>query len=229
MYLYGSDLELLLERVDGDEELAWLVPTSPGCWNATRTHPEPLLAAHELWHVPSGPLPLLAPRSGPGYAKSDPRSPQYEGGWIDDPWSGWAEQRRGATLSTPYFGPGWPGAYGLHLNLHRVENEGEIGMSSFGWIGKRYEPPDPATERHWRRLGVWVRRNGEKVARGHRRGGSPEIFAFPSALEAIRNGTPCAVNPLPPWPWQFVDGPDEFAPVTEEVRAAWQRLAARTG
>jgi hypothetical protein len=206
MYVHGSDLELLLERLDGDDELAWLVPTNPGSWKATAAHPEPLLATYKLWHIPSGPLPLIPPHSPAGLIKRDPGSPEYEGGWIDDPWSGWEEQS-GTTNPTPNFcdALGWPGAYKLMLRL--AVERGEIGISTFTWVGSnRYNPPDPATERHWRRLRTWVGRSAQKVTRGDLEGRRPEIFAFPSALEAIRNGTPRATNPLPPWPGQFADG-----------------------
>jgi len=79
------------------EELAFIVTDGPGRWIAV-----PTIQAIEnpricLWHVPSGPLPLLHPQ------------PSQAIGSISDPWAGWEELRAGADSSNPYFGAGTSG------------------------------------------------------------------------------------------------------------------------
>jgi hypothetical protein len=190
MYLYGSDVDLLVAHLDEDDELAWLVSAGPGAWAAHEQHPPPMDRRYGLWHVPSGPLPLLAPLGG------------GEDGWVDDPWKGWTERRQGADAGTPYFGPGHPGVYWLNLRTSPdiLAGGAPIGLSSFEWAGNRYRvlgrPATKSTERHWRALRRWVGKQARRIPRtGPIDGSKPEIYAFPRALEAIHGGLPRAANP----------------------------------
>jgi len=174
MYLVNDDVSLLVEHVDSDTDLAWLAANGPGGWIATAHHP-PLVGRIGLWHTPSGPLPLLS---------ADPVERAVD--WIHDPWSGWQERRAGRHPTTPYFGAGHPGVYWLNLRTDpdRPGKTGEIGLSSFEWIGNHYRPigssSDPSTERHWKALRRWVGKVAVKVPRaGDVDGPAPEIFAFP--------------------------------------------------
>jgi hypothetical protein len=92
MYLYETDVALVVERLDEDEEIAWLYRADAGSWKARIDHP-PLAKRHVLWHVPSGPPPLVLARPN-----------DAEDGWITDPWEGWQEPERapGADLTIPY-------------------------------------------------------------------------------------------------------------------------------
>ena len=191
MYLVNDDVSLLVEHVDSDTDLAWLAANGPGGWIATAHHP-PLVGRIGLWHTPSGPLPLLS---------ADPVERAVD--WIHDPWSGWQERRAGRDPTTPYFGAGHPGVYWLNLRTDpdRPGKTGEIGLSSFEWIGNHYRPigssSDPSTERHWKALRRWVGKVAVKVPRaGDADGPAPEIFAFPRALAAVRAGTTREANPF---------------------------------
>ena len=184
MYLFNDDVSLLVERLDSDTDLAWLAANGPGGWIATARHPR-LVGRMGLWHIPSGPLPLLS---------ADPVERALD--WIHDPWSGWQERRAGRNPKTPYFGAGHPGVYWLNLRTdpERPGKTAEIGLSSFEWIGNHYRligsPSDPATERHWKALRRWVGKVAMKIPRaGEADGPGPEIFAFPEALAAVRAGT----------------------------------------
>jgi hypothetical protein len=209
MYLHGPDVRLLLDRIDADSQLAWLASTGEaGCWRALPRHPAPLFARSLLWHVPSGPLPLLSPRRHPADMARAERD------WIADPCAGWRERRTGADDSVPYFGAGWPGVYALNLSLRRRGEDEPIGISSFEWIGNRYAPlgdaADPSTARCWRRLRAWTRKHARPVTRSGSldppidRSSDADVLAFPHALEAIQNGTPRAINPTPLRPWTLV-------------------------
>ena len=192
MYLLRGDVELLVEHLDSDEEIAWLVGDGPGRWAAQPEHPPLEFPRYGLWHVPSGPLPLLAEGGS-----------EAEDSLIEDPSSGWQEKLAGADSETPYFGPGHPGVYWLNLRTTggSTSRGAEIGMSSFEWIGNHYRaigsPARPTTQRHWRRLRYWVAKHARRIPRIGRLNGPepPEIYAFPAALSAINAGTKRASNP----------------------------------
>lgn len=188
MYLLDADISLLVGRFDEDGEMMWLAGDGEGRWRAVarlgRTPPERI----GLWHVPSGPLPLVS-----GTRQDDPD------GQIADPSAGWADPRPGGPALTPYFGAGHPGVYWLNTRRMRP---GVIGLSSVEWIGSRYRitgrPAAPATERHWKALRRWAGRVGTRVPRaGPPTGPGREIFAFPAALAAIGAGHERAANPHP--------------------------------
>jgi len=188
MYLAGADVAVLVEHFDADPIIAWLVGRGPGQWIAQPRH-EQLSRRMGLWHIPSGPLPLLA---------SDWRKGQED--WVTDPWRGWTERRAGADPTVPYFGPGHPGVYWLTLRAPASLNPGEqIGMSTVEWIGNRYrsiEEPAPATEAHWKALRRWMAKVARRIPRaGDVDGPHREVFAFPAALEAITSGAHRVSNP----------------------------------
>jgi hypothetical protein len=198
MYLDGPDIDLVLQRIDRDDELAWLVPNgTAGSWRAQREHPEQLLRRHLLWHIPSGPLPLLP-------TDRLDRTPVAELPRVD-PWEGWSERRAGANPTVPYFGAGWPGTYALSLRSRDLDGSAEVGISAFEWIGNRYAPigraADPSTERHWRALRSWVRNNAIRVERtgsiDPASAPSPraDIYAFPAAVRVFQKGALRARNP----------------------------------
>lgn len=196
MYLADPDLDLLLERLDTDDEVAWLVSAGNRKWRAQSTQPADLRAVdptgqrYALWHIPSGPLPLLA-------ANRNDRD------FISSPWAGWTEVRTGEDDRIPYFGAGWPGTYFLNLRIGPTNSGFDIGLSSFEWIGNRYaalgEKPTPATEKHWRRLRRWVSSTSSRIPRAGDIGDpqqQAEIYAFPAAAQAIKGGALRAPNPF---------------------------------
>jgi hypothetical protein len=186
MYLLGSDVGLVVGRFDEDPAIAWLVGEGQGRWRAVARLDRAPPGRTGLWHVPSGPLPLVG---GTGLDSPD--------GQIPDPWAGWADPREEGNPGTPYFGPGHPGVYWLNV---RGMRQGAIGMSTIEWIGNHYRiigsPADPQTERHWKALRRWAGRVGTKIPRtGPLNGPGQEIFAFPAALAAVRSGQNRAANP----------------------------------
>jgi hypothetical protein len=95
IYADSIDFEEILGWLNASEELAFIVPNGPGRWIAVPTTEAIQKSRICLWHIPSGPLPLLHPHPS---KKIDP---------ISDPWAGWEELRVGA--DNPYFGAGHPG------------------------------------------------------------------------------------------------------------------------
>lgn len=187
MYLFGTDVSALLDHLDGDPEVAWLVPQGPNLWTARLQHPGVAADRWCLWHIPSGPLPFFRPKHG-----------QVD--WIEDPWSGWENPTTG-TDNLPRFGS-HHGVYWLNLRTDPARQRAGslIGLSSFEWIGNRYrvigEPATRATENHWTLLRKWVSKTARRIPRtGPLEGPKPEIYAFPEALAAIEAGTQRASNP----------------------------------
>jgi hypothetical protein len=187
MYLYGRDVDLLLAWLNGEEEIAFLVSDGEKRWRAVAEVDRLAEGDYMLWHIPTGPLPLLAE--------------QVDGkdGLVDSPWEGWTERRAGADPAVPYFGAGHPGTIRLAvwpngLPWQRKErSEPIIGLSDFQWIGNRYRiighPALPDTERWWKRLKRWTAKVGTIIPRkGPIDGERKEIYAFPEALKAISEG-----------------------------------------
>lgn len=188
LYLFDDDPDVLLTLLNNDPEAAFIVSDGIGRWKAVETQPALCGKRHAIWHVPSGPLPLLAA------IHSDPD------GEISDPWQGWTEKRAGADPSTPYFGAGHPGIFWLNLKNQSQANEQTIGLSSFEWIGHRYakigQVIEPSTDKWWKRLTATVKRSGRKVPRGGPDGSyAPEIYAMPGAVRAFAEGKKADDNP----------------------------------
>jgi len=188
IYLYGEDASALQGMLNKDPEAAFLISDGPSRWRAVATVEKLPRRRYAIWHVPSGPLPLLGPT---GAQPVD---------WIDDPWQGWQELRSGHDTLNPYFGAGYPGMVWLNLKNEAGGSEGEIRLSSFEWIGHRYDVlgnrASAETDRWWKRLGAAIRRNTNKVPRGGLAEPTPpEIYAFPEAHRQLELGLSAVDNP----------------------------------
>jgi hypothetical protein len=167
-------------------------------WKAVGTLDSLKDGNHSLWHVPAGPLPLLA-----------------EGGSeqvIPDSWQGWTEKLPGAGMTVPFFGPGHPADIQLELwARHRPYSEAEkaslpalcnywlddrdiLVVSDFGWIGDLYGQASQSTWGWWKALEAWVAENAARI--GHftdidddtGEQTSWSFWAFPSALQKLKAG-----------------------------------------
>src|SRR5262245_40928521 len=125
-YADKKDLKSIEEYFNGHAEVAFIVPDGQRRWRAVETVSGLRRKSVALWHVPSGPLPLLQP------------NPSDRDGRISNPWKGWKELRAGADRSSPYFGPGHPGVIWLSSNPRGIYKPGNMGMSSLEWIGNHY-------------------------------------------------------------------------------------------
>jgi hypothetical protein len=197
MYVNEKDARVLLTWLAESAQVAFLLSDGIGRWKAVHELNELPNAPVEMWHIPSGPLPLL------GKERHDPVQE------IASPWNGWAEQRPRSDNRLPYFGPGWPGVMTLNLQLVTKRNQSDhansqqapsaIGLSNVGWIGNRYKIIGKAakaeTEKFWKMLRRFVATHATKIPRtGSLDGPDCEIYAFPAALDEIRNGRVRAAN-----------------------------------
>jgi hypothetical protein len=190
MYADEQDFQVIRDWLNNEEEIAYLVSNGEKKWIAKATietlTPEPV-KQYLLWHIPSGPLPLL------GETSQDPD------GIIENSWEGWTEKRTGAHYGVPFFGS-IPGVIELTIKTIGREHTESIGLSSFGWIGNWYRiigsPADSMTEKFWQKLKRWIKKQAIRIPRsGPLDGPKPEIWTFPSAYERINNGLHRDLNP----------------------------------
>lgn len=181
IYIDQSDLKMLIDWVNRENTIAFIVSNGPKKWKAVDNISEYKDSRHCLWHCESGPLPFLY---------KDKNRPC---GLIDDPFKGWTEDLTGADSTTPYFGLGHPGVYWLNANTELKSDLNCLGLSSFEWIGNYYKvigvEAHPSTKKWWDRLRRWSKKHAVRIPReGPLDGKNPEIWAFPSALEKIKSG-----------------------------------------
>ena len=185
-YADENDFQDILDRLNTDEEIAIIVANGKKRWIAKR-RVETLTDGHYyLWHIPSGPLPLLFWQAG-----------ELHTGRVENPFEGWQERITGADSSIPFFGA-HPGVIMLTKAVRGCESTNAIGMSTFSWIGNRYKSigfgASEATERWWRRLRRWVRKMAVKqIPRA--KGLELEIWVFPSAYRKILESVAYDMNP----------------------------------
>src|SRR3990172_11497294 len=188
MYLTTEDVDTLVLMLSKDKEVAFLVPTGPYQWRATLELMPPYPERVAVWHIRSGPLPLV----GGEVDHADQPVP--------DPWAGWTERHTGHDPSTPYFGVGRPNVLWLNLRPKSPEDQHAFGLSSLEWIGNRYRAigltAKPETVRWWRLLRRRLTRIAKRVPRGTLSAAlPPEVFAFPNAYRYLEVG--CSGDPNP--------------------------------
>ena len=209
MYLMREDVELLNDWLNLEDEIAFLTSNGNKRWIARKAHNilvdiegrdfsnqvrVPKYIEYNLWHIPSGPLPLI------GTSMSETlkfwNKDQDKEKKVLDPWSGWKEVRTGANSEIPYFGAGHPGV--MHLEV-KLSDKDIIPMSSFGWIGNHYKiignGAEKSTEKFWSKLRRMAKKYAAHIPRGNMENWKKEIYAFPAAYKDIVNGKPCSINP----------------------------------
>lgn len=177
MYVTREDAAWLLDALNADDEIAFLVADGPRRWKARRAVDElPAGRTTALWHLPSGPLPLVG--------STDPQIP--------DPFAGWREQITGMDPTVPYF-ENHAGVLLLTYRPEGLSRGSACGLSSFQWIGDHYavigKPAPRATERWWTGMVRKVEAAATLVPRRSLIASSPpEIYAFPAALDRLNDG-----------------------------------------
>lgn len=90
-YADEKDFHDILDRLNTDEEIAIIVANGKKCWIDKRGVETLTDGRYYLWHIPSGPLPLLFRKTG-----------KIHTGRIDNPFEGWQERITGADSSIPF-------------------------------------------------------------------------------------------------------------------------------
>lgn len=154
-------------------------------WKAVRTVDALTDGLNNLWHVPAGSLPLIEVDPGP-----QPLGVQFPP--IPDPWAGWIGPR--------CFGSGCHAWIRLELwtryqpyteqeraslyeqNFFWLKGHEMLVVSNLQWTGSYFRPAPPQTQRWWNRMKGWIERNAFRLH------SNPGFWAFPSALQKLKNG-----------------------------------------
>ena len=184
VYALESDLQTIVDFLNQDPEIAFVIPDGPHRWRTVDRMPQIAAGHHALWLRAGEALPLV------GSSQAEPDTP------ILNPDAGWKERLPSAVPGQPFFGS-HPGVIWLHVS---TGGPGLVPMSAFGWIGNRYRAighgAAPAASKWWRRLQRWIRKQGPTVPRGSLQASGPvDVAAFPAALMQLRNGVPGELNP----------------------------------
>lgn len=177
MYLEPEDVNILLNWLNEDEEIAFFKSIGPKQWCAVNKV-ESLEVINVLWHTRYQNLPLF---KGVNEKKEI----------IGDPWSGWTEVITSPT--GPYFG-NCPGIIHLGILVNRYilnENKEQVDViliSGFNWIGNYFRsignPALKETENWWKTL----RKKVTKISKKFSLEGNWSVYAFPDALKSIETG-----------------------------------------
>lgn len=165
------DAPQLLDWLNREEDIAFILPEGPKRWKAVHTVPGLKDGCHALWHVPSGPLVRVKK-----YGIAVP---------IANPWRGWKEWQTGADRSKPWFGTVYTAVF--WLRLHTRHRQDLLQLSGVEWIGNHFAPAgyraSPLAVKWWRRLKRWVASSSTRL-----RAGRWSFWAFPSALAKLKGG-----------------------------------------
>ena len=187
IYAGEADLQELLSWLNADEEIAFIISDGPKRWKAVSSLGAIGSGRNCIWHVPSGPLPLL----GDGKIKDS---------HVPDPWNGWEEVRTGADPNKPYFGPGHPGIVWLDARPRGVGKRGAVGLSGFEWIGDRYRvigKAAPEATKKWWQLRRFVKKVAVRIPRvGPHDGPNPEIYGASVGVSAHLGWGSTRLQPL---------------------------------
>jgi len=185
MYVNKDDASLLLTLLNEDTDIAYIISNGKKKWRVIETIENLEDGRYCIWHVSSGPLPLVG-----GFRKDT---------YVKNPWSGWKEKKTGADPTQPYFGSGHPSIIWLNLFTHSTREPNKIGLSSFEWIGNHYKsigrPAPDITKKWWRILRKSIAKVSIKLSRVDDQKLKNEIYTFPNAAEEIKNGKERAENP----------------------------------
>jgi hypothetical protein len=191
-----DDARLLLNHLNADTNIAFIIHDGPR-WNETKRpatgegfteiscgHPDhhqrwravrPVdrfeatdCGEHTLWHVPSGPLPML--KAG----RNEPNAT------VPDPWAGWVEEHPNQHDDKPAFGEGLGPKVVIDLRLMTCHQDCPFTASEIQW-----QFPSPEARQWWIRFEAWVAQNAVKLEDPL---GGDVFWAFPSALRRLKGG-----------------------------------------
>ena len=190
MYLDKEDLVTVIELLNNDPEVAFIIQNGFNKrrkWIAVEKLYNYDLERYCIWHIPSGPLPLLVKLALLNEGEENNQI-------VTHPFEGWEEKQTGGNKCDPYFGPGHVGIIWLN---NRTDNPNKIGLSSFEWIGNYFRiigsPAHESTEIWWKRLRKKINKMSKKIGRDDN--SKPEIFCLENALMKIENALERDINP----------------------------------
>jgi hypothetical protein len=198
LYLLDSDFDLLNDWLCKDEEVYFIQHVDKNLWKLIKElkfkeTSQPNI--YRLWHLPSGQIPLikeLRPDQGVPIS-SLVNKVSYD--HVLNPFEPWPGRPLRGLTALPYFGDDETKVFDLEIYNSKSFND-RVRISAFGWLGNRYsilgKGAEKATEKWWKRLRNFVKKNSVHIPRGNDSSRKKEIYAFPRAIEAIKSGVPCS-------------------------------------
>lgn len=198
-YADGDDFVSIIERLNGDSEIAFIQPYGKGKWIAKERIERLTNGDHCLWHIPGGEIKRYSEGkrnvfSGVLQRLVDaPKKMTEESGLVATPWKGWKGPHESGKKDTPFLGSE-PNIIRLKVSITGIYDNNAIGMSGFGWIANRYKavgnPAHKTTVHWWNRLRHWIRNKSvSKITHfGPLDYPQPTIWAFSSAYKKIKSG-----------------------------------------
>lgn len=189
IYMYWADCDAVLDLLNSDEEIAFILATRLNYWQAFNRLEKLPVQNVSLWHIPSGPIPVIA------HDDADVL--------IKDPWTGWAGVPVRGDLDTPMLiGAAQPGVVRSTINHNSDGPLDILRVSYFSWSGNNANarkgwPVSPQTERWWNRFRRKITSMATAVPAGGLGSDSRErVFALPCALEALQRGIKAEVSSI---------------------------------
>ena len=207
IYADENDFLLIMDKLNQDPEIAFIAPNGRKKWIAVHSMNQLRDGTYYLWHMPGGPIKNYQEGRvdvlGTKLRKlfNVPGNMLEEAGLVKDPFKGWKGPHQAGDKNLPFLG-NEPNIIELNVRTQGADSPDSIGLSSFGWIGNRYQsiglPAAKETTNWWRRLKNWMSKTAaEKIPRsGPLDGPDREIWAFPSAHKHFLDGKGRDLNPL---------------------------------
>jgi hypothetical protein len=186
LYADENDVKRIVSILNEDQDIGFIVFDGMGInkskWKAINKMEGTIVTRICLWHIPSGPLPLL-------------NTNNKVISTINNPWEGWEENKTGYNASEPYFGAGHVGIIWFNNRASILDNI--ISMSSFEWIGNHYsilgQKAPEETEKWWKALRTKIKKISIKIGRNDTM--RPEVYCLPGAKDKIDRGFQREDNP----------------------------------
>src|SRR5687767_12665083 len=130
LYADHTDVETLLEFLNSDTSIAFILRPKRGRLIAAPRVPSLPDGKYCLWHSDSGSLPWIRLKRGIFGTRQVEES-------VPRPFDGWEETVLSAE-GDPWFGTGHACIFWLRVQTESLEQPGGIGLTSFEWIGSHY-------------------------------------------------------------------------------------------
>ncbi|MES2824807.1 MAG: hypothetical protein V4732_14480 [Pseudomonadota bacterium] len=192
LYLTESDAKIIIDWVNADSDIAWIVKDSQigntYRWKAVNELHSVESKSYCLWFIGSGPLRIP---SG---------SVNVKDVLVLNPFVGWEQTLKHELAEVPWFGAAAPETFHFTFREFSKRNEHAIGRSGFNWIGNYFSVvgtvAPPECKKWWEKLKRFVKKNSVGVPwPGELGSGKVGAYAFPCAYKKLVEGCEKDVNP----------------------------------
>lgn len=197
LYLLDSDINLFNDFLNKDEEVFFIDQVDRFKWKLVKEldiKKEGYYNKYRLWHLPSGPIPLINEGDLMNGKALPDRNALKD---VLNPFEPWIGHPCGDLPGLPFFGDDEIKVFTLTINNPITENF-EIPISAVEWLGNRYRQigygAELVTEKWWKKLRSFTKKNGVLIPRCNNPEMRKEIYAFPEAWKEIKGGRACSLR-----------------------------------